>query len=133
MGTPRLLFFEEDLYWPNFLLSTAFAASYRFWKIVFSVSFVWRYFLFFSLISSWAHLCMCVCVFYFIYFFRAHGIGPARGQIRAAAAGLCHSHLGSLIHRARPGIAPVASWILVRFVSTEPLQEPPRWLVGLFF
>ena len=27
------------------------------------------------------------------------------------------------IHRVRPGIEPVASWILVGFVSAEPQQE----------
>ena len=30
---------------------------------------------------------------------------------------------GSLTHRARPGIKPVSSWILVRFISAEPPWE----------
>ena len=36
----------------NFPLRTAFAASHRFWVVVFSLSFVSRYFLISSLISS---------------------------------------------------------------------------------
>ena len=63
----------------------------------------------------------------------AHGGSQARGQIRAVAASLhhwvqalsvtyitAHSNSGSLTHCARPGIKPVSSWILVRFLSTEP-------------
>ena len=34
-----------------------------------------------------------------------------------------HSNAGSLTHWARPGIEPASSWILVRFVSTEPWRE----------
>ena len=30
-----------------------------------------------------------------------------------------------LIHRARPGIEPTSSWILVRFITTEPQWEIP--------
>ena len=63
----------------------------------------------------------------------AHGSSRARGQIRAAPAGLHHSHsnvrfmsaacttvhgnTGSLTHRVRPGIKPASSWILVRFLT----------------
>ena len=36
-----------------------------------------------------------------------------------------HGNTRSLTHRARPGIEPVSSWILVRFVSTEPRRELP--------
>ena len=44
------------------------------------------------------------------------------GLIGATAAGLhrSHSNAGSLTHGERPGIEPASSWILVRFVSTEP-------------
>ena len=72
--------------------------------------------------------------FYIIYFClfaiswaapEAHGGSQARGWIRATAAGLCHSHshAGSLIHWARPGIEPMSSWILVGFLTTDPRQE----------
>ena len=67
----------------------------------------------------------------------AHGGSQARGQIRAVTAGLstatatpiqatsvtyttAHGNAGSLTQSARPGIKSVSSWILVRFVSTEP-------------
>ena len=33
------------------------------------------------------------------------------------------------MHRVRPGIEPVSSWILVRFVSTEPRQELLPYLI----
>jgi len=35
------------------------------------------------------------------------------------------SHTGSLTHSARPGIELSSSWILVRFITTEPRQELP--------
>ena len=34
-----------------------------------------------------------------------------------------HSHTGSLIHPAGPGIESASSWILVRFTSAEPQWE----------
>ena len=37
-----------------------------------------------------------------------------------------HSNAGSLTHWARPGIKPESSWILVRFVTTEPWLKLPR-------
>ena len=45
----------------------------------------------------------------------AYGSSQARGQIRATAAILHHSHsnAGSQTHWARPGIEPGSSWILV--------------------
>ena len=63
-----------------------------------------------------------ICNVIFFFFFRAtpvaHGISQARGRIWAIAAGLHHSHsnAGSLTHWARPGIEPVSSWLLVRFI-----------------
>ena len=55
----------------------------------------------------------------------AYGGSQARGPTGAVAAGLRHSHsnAGSWTHWARPGIKPVSSRMLVRFVSTEPRQE----------
>ena len=55
----------------------------------------------------------------------AYGISQARDWIRTVAAGLhcSHSHVESLIHRARPGIQPTSSWILVGFVTAEPQCE----------
>ena len=80
------------------------------------------------------------------FFFRAipvaYGGSHARGQIRAAAAGLHHSHSNAgskphsqpapqlmampdrlLTHRVRPGIGPTSSQILVGFITTEPQRE----------
>ena len=31
-----------------------------------------------------------------------------------------HGNSGSLTHRARPGIEPASSWLLVRFISAKP-------------
>ena len=59
-------------------------------------------------------------LFHFVLLFRAtpaaYGSSWARGQIRAAAAGLCHHHRNakSLTHWARPGIKPASSRILLR-------------------
>ena len=64
----------------------------------------------------------------------------AKGWIRATAAGLCHSdsntrwericdlyhslrNARSLTHWARPRTKSASSWILVRFISTEPWWE----------
>ena len=57
----------------------------------------------------------------------ACGGSQPRGQNGVIAAGLHHSShkARSLTHRARPGIEPACSWMLVRFVSTEPQQELP--------
>lgn len=47
------------------------------------------------------------------------------GQIRAAAAGLhhSHSHAGSPTHWARLGAEPTTSWFPVGFVSAAPRRE----------
>ena len=83
----------------------------------------------------------------FFFLFRAtptaYGRCQARGQIRAAAAGLLHRHGNARSephlwatprrsrqcqifnpHWAGPGIEPASSCILVRFVTTEPQQLP---------
>ena len=64
--------------------------------------------------------------------FKAYGNSQAGGQIRAAAAGLHHSHsnTGSLTHWLRPGIKPASSWVLVRFITTELQWE---LLTSFFF
>ena len=86
-------------------------------------------------------------IFFLSFFIRAapaaYESSQTRGSIRAAAASLHHSHSNarskpglqparswqvhgnarSLTHRVRTGIEPASSWILVRFVSTEPRQE----------
>ena len=85
--------------------------------------------------------CAIFFLFFFSFFFglfraipMAYGSSQARAQMGATAASLCHSHTRfasvtytrahgstrSLTHWARPGIEPESSWILVRFVSTEP-------------
>ena len=58
-----------------------------------------------------------------------YGIFCARSRIRAAAAGLYHSHsnAGSLTHFERPGIEPAFSWMLVGFITTEPQKELRNW------
>ena len=84
-------------------------------------------------------------IYLFIYLFTyllTYRSSQARGLIGAIATGLHHRHnnLGSepclrptyttahgnarsLTRWARPGIEPTFSWILVRFVSTEPQWE----------
>ena len=50
------------------------------------------------------------------------------------------SSAGSLTHRARPGIEPVSSWILIGFITSEPQQEllssfyirVPCWAPGTY-
>ena len=74
----------------------------------------------------------------------AYGGSQARGRIGAAAACLHHSHSHSHARSelylqpapqltatldpspTEPGIEPVSSWILVRFVSTAPQRELPN-------
>ena len=90
---------------------------------------------------------------FFLFFFfsfglfravpRVYGGSQANGRINAIAAGHSHSHtgskphwatyttahgdVGSLTHRARPGIAPAFSWMLVRFLSSEARPELLSW------
>ena len=89
-------------------------------------------------------------IFFFFFFLCFLGLptayegSQARVQIGAVAAGLCHSHsnagsepplqltpllhnAGSLTHWVRPGIEPMSSWILVRFLSAEPWWERLYW------
>jgi len=47
-----------------------------------------------------------------------HGIWAASATYTTA-----HRNTGSLTHWARPGIELASSWMLVRFVSSEPQQE----------
>ena len=44
-------------------------------------------------------------------------------QAEVATYATAHSNTGSLTHRARSEIEPASSWMLVRFVSTEPRWE----------
>ena len=68
----------------------------------------------------------------------SYGSSQAMGQIRAATAGLHHSHsnsgskphlqptprlTSSSTHWAKSGIKPATSWILIRFVTAEPRWE----------
>ena len=73
----------------------------------------------------------------------AYGSSQARGWIRAATAGLHHSHIDarlephlqsmpeahgnarSLTHWARPGIEPASSWILVQFLTYWATKGTP--------
>ena len=91
-----------------------------------------------------------IFIFYF-YFFNgsplAYRSSQARGRIRAAAAGLRHSHsltgskvylqltrqhcgnARSLTQRARQGIEPMSSNILIRFVIAKPQLELPYFFL----
>ena len=55
---------------------------------------------------------------------------PQQCQIRATSAAYttAHSITGFLTHWVRPGSKPAPSWVLVRFISTEPWQENIFWL-----
>ena len=86
--------------------------------------------------------CLFVCLL-FRATLEAYRSSQDRGQIGAAAAGLCHSHsnskvqatsatytiahdnAGSLTHRARPGIEPTSSWILVGFATLRATIGTP--------
>ena len=77
-------------------------------------------------------------LFHFVFcLFRAAssacGSSQAKGWIGAAAAGLHHSHsnAGSLTHWSRPGIDPMSSWILIRFLSRWATMRTPKIIVGL--
>ena len=50
---------------------------------------------------------------------------PQQCQIRATSSTYttAHGNAGSSTYWARPGIQPVSSWILLRFISTEPQRE----------
>ena len=93
--------------------------------------------------STWLEFYF-ILVFFFFLQGCTHGIwsSQARGWIGAATVGLCHSHSNpdpclvfdidiahsnarSLTQWVRPGIEPASSWILVRFVTTEPQWDLP--------
>ena len=100
--------------------------------------FILFYFLLFILFS----FIYFIFLFYFLLFRaapRTYGSSQARGQIGTVATGLhhihsntssepclqppiAHGHAGSLTHRARPGIEPASSWILVRLFSAKPRE-----------
>ena len=48
---------------------------------------------------------------------------PQQCQIWAAIYTTAHGNAGSLTPWVRPGIRPVSSWMLVRFISGEPQRE----------
>ena len=94
-----------------------------------------------------SHRLLFFSVFLFVCLFRAasvaYGGSQAAGPIRAVAASLHHSHLGSephlatyttahgnaksLTHWARPRIEPVSSWMLVGFVNLWATTETPDY------
>ena len=78
-----------------------------------------------------AHHCLRYVFIYLFSLFRGCTCGTWKfpGWIRAAAAGLHHSHSDarSFTHWARPGIEPTSSWILVGLVTTEPQWNPCLW------
>jgi len=90
--------------------------------------------------AAWGHMargcsrsaCLQEHLFFFFFLFRdapaAYRNSQARGRIRAIATSSCHSHSDArfLSHWARPGIEPASSWIVVKFMSTEPRWELPE-------
>ena len=113
-------------------------------------SLVAQIFIFFfasSPVSHWQILSvksLKISLYLFLLFRAAptvYGSSLARDRIRAATAGLHHSHsnakiramsviyttghsyTGSLTHWVRPGSEPTSSWILVRFLTAEPRWE----------
>ena len=56
---------------------------------------------------------------------------PRQRGIRAASVTYttAQGNAGSFTHWERPGMEPISSWVLVRFITTEPQQE----LLGLIF
>ena len=89
-----------------------------------------------------------IFIYLFILVFRATSAAcggfQARGRIRAAAASLHHSHSNarsqaayvtyttahgnaiSLTRRARLGIEPASSWLLISFATAESQRELPQ-------
>ena len=47
----------------------------------------------------------------------------------SAKCTIAYGNTGSLTHWGSPGIKPVSSWILVRFVSAEPWWELPSYVI----
>ena len=97
------------------------------------------------------YVCMYVCIYFCLSGAApaAYGGSQARGSIRAVAAGLSHSHSNaismsvtytyttahgntrSLTHWVRPGIEPVSSRILVRFINCwATTTTPEQFLIG---
>ena len=70
------------------------------------------------------------CLFFFFFFFyfwatpTAYGSTQARDLIGASLTyTTAHGNTRPLIHWARPGIEPESSWMLIRFVITEPREN----------
>ena len=78
-----------------------------------------------SVASASLFFFLCLCVSSYKASPSAYGDSQARGRIGAIAAGVYHSHSNarSPTHWATPRIEPAFSWMLVKFVSTEPRQE----------
>ena len=84
--------------------------------------------------SSWSTFSFvaCVCFFGFSFFFL--GLRPwhmevprlgVKSEQQLPAYTTAHSNVRFLTHWARPGIKPITSWFLVRFVSAAPQRELP--------
>ena len=73
--------------------------------------------------------------FFFFCLFRAspeaHGSSQVgvKSELQLLAYVTAHSNARSLIHWERPGIECTSLWILVSFVTTEPWQELPDFLI----
>ena len=72
-----------------------------------------------------------IFLFYFIFCFSGphmwHMQVPRLGaelELQRPAYITAYSNTGSLTHWAKPEIKPASSWMLVRFVSTDPRREP---------
>ena len=127
---------KEDKFVKQIGLSLYFSST----SIVNSCSYLWPRR---RLPSPLFILFFCLFIYFFTATLVAYGGSQARGRIRTVAAGLHHSHSNAgaetclwptpqltampdpLTVWARPGIKPTSSWLLVRFVSTEPWWEYP--------
>ena len=82
-------------------------------------------------------VCVCVCLELYPWHMEVPRLGveselqlrplsqPQQCQIQATSSTytMAHENTGSLTHWVRPGIKPVSSRVLVRFITTEPQQE----------
>ena len=115
------------------LFATLFLTGRSSLNILATMYILWIFSLFLGLV----YIFLCF-VFVFVLPFRAalsaYGSSQARAPMRVTASTatatrdlswVCtytraHCNDRSLTHWARPGIEPTASWILVKFISTEP-------------
>ena len=79
----------------------------------------------------WEHNFYLFIILHFRASHVAYGSSHARGRIRAKASSLNHSpsNASYLTQWAKPGIQSTSAWIPVGFISLEPQQELPQFLL----